>query len=165
MNLTISIAGLDAFARGLASAPAFTREQLEAAMTEATLLVQREWQDGMPRVSGMTANSIQADVASTPTGVLGVVGSSQPTALFIELGTRPHMPPIDAIEPWVKAVMGISQPQELRRVSFLVARKIAHEGTKAQYPMAKAVAAVEGQVLQMFEHAAARVAAHLGGAA
>lgn len=40
---------------------------------------------------------------------------------FVELGTRPHWPPISAIEPWAQR-HGIP--------AFLVARKISIEGTK-----------------------------------
>lgn len=166
MNLSISLGGLQSFAQGLRESPEYTDRQLQEAMTEATLLVQREWQENLPRVSGLTARSITSDVASTPAGVLGVVSSSQPNALFLELGTRPHMPPVAAIEPWVKAVLGISEPKEVKRVAFLVARKIAREGTPAQHPMARAVQSTEGQVIAMFERAAGKVAAHLvGGAA
>ena len=164
MNLSISLGGLQSFAQGLREAPAYTDQVLQEAMTEATLLVQREWQENMPRVSGLTARSITSDVASTPAGVLGIVGSSQPNALFLELGTRPHMPPVAAIEPWVKAVLGIREPKEVKRVAFLVARKIAREGTPAQHPMARAVQSTEGQVVAMFERAAVKVAAHLVGA-
>ena len=153
MNLSMSLGDLQAFARGLRDAPEYTDRVLQEAMTEATLLVQREWQENLPRVSGLTARSITSDVASTPAGVLGVV----------ELGTRPHMPPVAAIEPWVKAVLGISEPKEVKRVAFLVARKIAREGTPAQHPMSRAVQSTEGQVIAMFERAAAKVAAHLVG--
>ena len=163
MNLSMSLGDLQAFARGLRDAPEYTDRVLQEAMTEATLLVQREWQENLPRVSGLTARSITSDVASTPAGVLGVVSSSQPSALFLELGTRPHMPPVAAIEPWVKAVLGIREPKEVKRVAFLVARKIAREGTPAQHPMARAVQSTEGQVIAMFERAAAKVVAHLVG--
>ena len=154
MNLNISLGDLSVIERGLRQEPDYTRQVLEATMHQATLLVQREWQENMPRVSGITARSITSDVASTPAGVLGIVGSSQPSAIFIELGTKPHMPPSEALQPWVKAVMGIRDPKELERVAFLVARKIAREGTEPQRPMAKAVEAVEGQVVAIFERAA-----------
>ena len=163
VNLSISISGLDAIAQGLREAPAFTDQVLQATMHEATLLVQREWQENMPRASGLKARSITSDVASTPAGVLGVVGSSQLSAVFMELVTRAHMPPIEAIEPWVKAVLGISDPKEAKSVAFLVARKIAREGTPARHPMAQAVAATQGQVLAMFERAVGRIAEHLAG--
>lgn len=165
MNLSISIAGLAALSDGLAKAPEFTRQVLVATATEATLLVQREWQDNLPRVSGLTAQSITSDVASTPTGVLGITGSSQASALFVELGTRPHMPPVAALVPWVTAVLGISDPKEVKRVAFMVARKIARNGTKPQRPAGRAVETTRGQVVAMFERAAAQIVAHLAGGA
>lgn len=166
MNLSISISGLDVIARGLRTAPEFTRQVLTATMTEATLLAQREWQENIPRgASGITAQSITSDVASTPAGVLGIVGSSQASALFVELGTRPHMPPVAAMVPWVKAVLGIADPKEIKRVAFLVARKIARRGTPAQRPMGRAFEATQGQIVALFEAAAARIANHLAGGA
>ena len=162
MRLSISIAGLDGLARGLREAPGYTDQVLQAAMLEATLLAQREWQENMPRgATGLTAGSIHSDVSSTPAGVLGVVGSSQPSAVWVELGTRPHMPPSEALQPLVKAVLGIRDPKELRNVAFLVARKIARHGTPAQRPMARAVEATEGQIIAIFERAAAQVVAHI----
>lgn len=163
MRLDVSLADLSAIERGLREAPEYSRQVLEATMHEATLLVQREWQEAMPRVSGITARSITSDVASTPAGVLGIVGSSQPSALFIELGTRPHMPPIAAIEPWVKAVLGIRKPKEVKRVAFLVARKIAREGTAPQRPMERTALATRGQVIAMFEGAADQILNFIAG--
>jgi hypothetical protein len=163
VNLTISVGNLAAIANGFREAPEFTRQELTAAATEATLLVQREWQENLPRASGLTAASIISDVFSTPAGVLGVVNSSQPSALFVELGTKAHMPPVAALIPWVKAVLGISDPKEAKSVAFLVARKIAKKGTTAQRPMARAVESTEGQILAMFERAAGRIAARLAG--
>ena len=162
MNLSISIAGLDALERGMREAPHYSGLVLTGAMREATLLAQREWQENMPRgATGLTAGSIHSDVSSTPAGVLGVVGSSQPSAVWVELGTRPHMPPSEALQPWVKAVLGIHDPKEVRNVAFLVARKIARHGTPAQRPMARAVEATEGQIIAIFERAAAQVVAHI----
>lgn len=165
MNLSINMGSLQSFQRGLREAPEYTDQVLLSAMTEATLLLQREWQERLPRSSGLTASSITSDVASTPAGVLGIVGSSQPSALFVELGTRPHMPPVAAIEPWVRAVLGIREPKEVKRVAFLVARKISEEGTPAQRPMARAAEATEGQIVAMFERAADQVAKYLEGTA
>ena len=89
MELSISLGDLRAYGQGLRDAPAYTDQVLRAAMTEATMLMQREWQERLPRgASDLTAASITSDVASTPAGVLGVVGSSQPSALFVELGDK-----------------------------------------------------------------------------
>ena len=161
-SLHLSMAGLDALERGYAQAPEVTRRELLAAMTQGTQLVEREVKDGMPRVTGLTAASVASDAFSSPVGVIGTVGSSQPSATFLELGTKPHMPPVEALVPWVKAVLGV-EPKRARSVAYLVARKIARKGTKAQKPFDKAIAATEGQVLRMFEDAAGRVAVHLAG--
>lgn len=163
-SLHLTFAGLDSLQRGFVQAPDVTRRELLASMTQGTLLVEREVKDGMPRVTGMTAASVVSDAFATPMGVLGTVGSSQPSATFLELGTKPHMPPVEALIPWVKAVLGV-EPKRARSVAFLVARKIARKGTKPKRPFDKAIAATEGQVLRLFEDAAGRVAAHLAGGA
>lgn len=163
-RLHLTFAGLDALQRGLAQAPDATQRELLAAMTQGTLLVEREVKDGMPRVSGMTAASISSDAFSSAVGVIGTVGSSQPSALFVELGTKPHMPPVAALIPWVRAVLGVSE-KRAPSVAFLVARKIARKGTKAQKHFERAALATEGQVLRLFEDAAGRVADRLAGGA
>lgn len=163
-NLHLSFAGLDALRNGFAQAPEVTRRELLAAMTQGTLLVEREAKERTPKVTGKTAASISSDAFATPVGVIGTVGSSQPSLLFVEEGTRPHMPPVDALVPWVRAVLGVERKRE-RSVAFLVARKIASKGTQAQQPLRDAAVTTEGQVLRMFEDAAGRVAASLAGGA
>ena len=165
MNLSISLGSLDAIFSGLQDAPEFTQKVLNATMQETVLLVEREVKENVPRVTGISANSITSDVVSSPAGVLGVVGSSQASVVALELGTRPHMPPVAALEPWVKAVLGIRDPKEIKSVAFLVARRISQVGTEPKKPFAKAAASTQGQVLAMFERAAQQVVDHLKGAA
>lgn len=162
-SLHISAPALAAIHRGWAEAPAMTRRELLAAMTQGTLLVEREVKEGIPRgATGLTAASVTSDAFSTPAGILGVVASSQPSATFVELGTRAHMPPVDALVPWVRAVLGVDA-KRAPSVAYLIARKIARRGTKAKQPFAKALARTEGQVLRMFEAAADRIAQNLAG--
>lgn len=153
---------LAALMQGFAQAPEATRRELLGTMTQATLLVEREAKDRTPKVTGATAASIASDAFATPVGVIGTVGSSQPSLGFVELGTKPHMPPVDALVPWVRAVLGVDRKRE-RSVAFLVARKIARKGTEPKRPLEQAIAATDGQVLRMFEDAAGRVAAQLAG--
>ena len=161
-SLHLTFAGMDALRRGFAEAPDATRRELLGAMTQGTLLMEREAKDRMPKATGMTAASIASDAFATPVGVIGTVGSSQPSATFVELGTRPHRPSVEALVPWVRAVLGVPAKRE-RSVAFLVARKIARKGTKAQRPFGDAIASTESQVLRMLEDAAGRVASQLAG--
>lgn len=163
MNVTMSARGLDSIQRGFKAAPQRTVRLLLAAMTQATLLVEREVKEHMPRgATGLTAASVSSDAFSTPVGVLGVVGSSQPSAVFVELGTKPHMPPVAALIPWVQAVLGVDA-KRAPSVAFLIARKIASKGTKAQKPFEKALVATQPQVMGMFETAADQIAEMLAG--
>lgn len=160
-GLQISIPALDAITRGYREAPDLTQREMLVAMTEATLLLQREAVEAMPRgATGLTRQSITSDAWSVPAGVLGVVGSTQPSALYVELGTKPHMPPIAPLVPWVRQVLGVAADRA-ERVAYLVARKIARKGTAAQKPFERTAQANAGQVVAMFENAAARIAAHL----
>lgn len=164
MNMTISAVALAQLQASLQAAPQRTVAALLAAMTSATLLLQREVQDTLPAVSGLTRNSVGQDAFSTATGALGVVGSAQPTALFVELGTRPHMPPVEPLISWVQQRLGVSA-QDAKRVAFLVARKIARVGTPPQLIFKKALDRNSGQVRGIFENTAARLAQMLAGGA
>lgn len=163
----MSLGDLRAYGQGLRDAPAYTDQVLRVAMTEATRRLQNEWQENLHEhsASGITRRSIQVDVASTPAGVLGVVGSIQPSALFVELGTRPHRigrEGREALGAWAVARLGVTK-EEAARVAFAIAHKIAHEGTPARHPMARAASATEGEILAIFERGAAKVAAYLAG--
>lgn len=164
MIISISMPALEQLRAAFKQAPTVTINALLAAMTEATLLLQRESMELMPTASGLTRASISADAFTTPMGVLGVVGTNQPSAAFVELGTRPHMPPIAPIQRWVQDRLGLSGA-EGRRVAWLVARKIARKGTPAQRVFERTLAANQGQVISIFEGVAARLANHLGAAA
>lgn len=66
--------------------------------------------------------------------VLGYGGAASGYAVYIHEGTGPAVgqpaffPPPSALEPWVKKKMGITDPEEVERVAFLVARKIGQKG-------------------------------------
>lgn len=163
MNVSITTRGMDSIQRGFAAAPKETLRLLLAAMKQATMLVEREVKERMPRgATGLTAASISSDAYSTPAGVLGVVGSSQASAVFVELGTKPHMPPVAALVPWVQAVLGVNA-KDAPGVAFLIARKIAVKGTEAQHPFENTMIATQSQVIGMFETAADQIATMLAG--
>lgn len=162
MSYAISALGLAQLQASLKAAPQRTVQVMLAAMTQATLLLQHEVQDTMPAVSGLTRNSIGQDAFSTPAGALGVVGSNQATAMFVELGTRPHMPPVEPLVGWVQQRLGVSA-QDAQRVAWLVARKIARVGTPKQLVFQKALNNNATQVRGIFEDAAQRLAQMMAG--
>lgn len=65
---------------------------------------------------------------------VGAIGAPSLYAPFVEYGTRPHMPPVDAIAYWTARKFGlpIGSPEN-QRAAWGVARKIARFGTRATH--------------------------------
>jgi hypothetical protein len=64
---------------------------------------------------------------------MGATGGASLYAEFVEHGRRPgKFPPVEPIRTWVRRVLGITGAAKIRSVAFLVARKIARNGTPAQ---------------------------------
>ena len=59
-SLHISIPGLDALVRGMHEAPEYTRRELLTTVTQASLLVEREVKERMPKHTGQTAASVSS---------------------------------------------------------------------------------------------------------
>jgi hypothetical protein len=96
---------------------------------EATALLEREVKDATPTATGLTRASIGSFITEIPDGLLGVVGSAQPHVEYVELGTRPHFPPLEPIQDWVRVKFGISEQSEIEAAALAIARKIAARGT------------------------------------
>lgn len=139
------LTGVDELARAWANAPQIAQAQLEQFMEGATLHVQGEVQERTPAAHGTLKQSITSEVEVLADSVIGVVGTPLSYAIPVELGTRPHFPPVDAIEDWVRVKLGITGP-EARGVAFAIARKIAARGTQGAFMFQNAMAAAEPEL-------------------
>lgn len=92
------------------------------AFRDATLIIQRDAKINTPVDTGRLRASITPEVTVHGTEVLGIVGSNVVYAPYVELGTRPHYPPLEALEVWA---------ERHHTTAFLVARAIGRRGTKA----------------------------------
>lgn len=63
--------------------------------------------------------------------LMRIIGYSAPHAMYIEYGTHPHMPPVDAIKAWASRKHIVSE-KELERVAWAIAMKIKKDGTQPQ---------------------------------
>lgn len=61
--------------------------------------------------------------------VEGLLGTPAQYGLPVELGTKPHFPPVAPIQHWVERKLGYSG-KEARQVAFLIARAISRRGTE-----------------------------------
>ncbi len=112
------------------------------AMGKATMMVTASAKRFAPVDTGRLRASITPEVRSTPTEVIGVVGSNVKYAPYVELGTKPHWPPISALEVWARR-HGTS--------AFLVARAIARRGTKAHRFLQQAFEQNQARIVALFE--------------
>ena len=102
---------------------------------------------------GEFAGSVTADVTDEngrPVGRVYLAPPADRYGLFVEVGTRPHWPPPEALEGWVRR-LGITGDREVREVAFLIGRKISRVGTKGHLFLERALAENESRVVAVFE--------------
>lgn len=171
MRLDIEFDGLEKLRAAMARAPQVVEQELTAFMHAATLHLKAEIQELTPKgAGGLAGHGLHASwdnqVETLAPGVVqGVVGSAQPHAIYVELGTKPHFPPPKALVPWVQAKLGIQEEPAALGVAFLVARKIAQRGTLGVGMAHRALAANTAQIQRQFEAAVGRALARVAGGA
>jgi hypothetical protein len=165
MEFAIDFAALKPLQAQLAAAPEVVRQELAAAMAEADQLILREVKERTPHASGLLRGSEIAVEKVQGFAVQGFVGSPLNYAQPVELGTRPHFPPVEALMDWVKLRFHVTSDSQARGIAFLIARKISRQGTKGASMFEQAWGAVAPQVSAIFARAADRIAARIQGAA
>lgn len=138
-----------------------TAATIRPAMSEAVLLLERETKSGFPiGATGLGRNSIEGTtrmVLGQPIEVIGRVTSALPYVRFVELGTRPHWPPIRPLKLWAKRVLGDEG------AAWAIQRKIARRGTRRQEVFAKALRRNRGRINMILQAAGRRWEALLNG--
>lgn len=160
-GLTITLHGWEQLQQAFARAPEIVEEEMQRYLAEATMHLRTEVVDRTPAAMGTLRASIHTDFSVSGSQILGVVGTAQPYAVPVELGTRPHFPPVQALEDWVRQKLGLSG-KEAHSVAFLIARKISKKGTKGHFMFRDAFQANAGEVQRQFDAAAARIVARIG---
>lgn len=163
-TLDIRLDGGETLLRALQQAPDIVNQELVGFAHAAVPYLESEVKDRTPAAHGVLRASIAGSVGSVASGVLGVVGTAQPYAVPVELGSKPHFPPVQALEDWVQIKLG-ARGAEVRRIAWLVARKIAARGTEGAFMFRDAFAAAQPELTRQFDAAVGRIAQRIGGAA
>lgn len=140
---------------GQAEALAFPR--LQAAISEAVqyleLHVKAHTPVGVLGEQGGLKGSIFGEVTgSTILELKGVVGTPSPYAEPVELGTRPHAPPIAPLIRWAEVKLGKSG-KEAVAAAWAVRGAIKKRGTRGQFMFAHGLAASEAELTRIFDAA------------
>jgi hypothetical protein len=89
-------------------------------------------------VDGTLKKSLVSEVDLFMNGLAArlVVGAGAKHAEWVHEGTKPRdkFPPVAPIRRWVKKKLAIADPQEIKRVAFLIARSIKERGTSMSAP-------------------------------
>lgn len=157
MNLTLKLTGFDALIDGWAKAPEMIVDEIAAFAEGAALYLQGEIQEHTPAAAGQLKQSFIAQSAERlGDGVIAQVGTSLNYAIPVELGTKPHFPPVAAIADWVKVKLGIGGPAG-EKIAWAIARKISKVGTKGAHMVQRAFDAGRPEVLRQFEATVLRI--------
>lgn len=127
------------------------RQSVRRAIRKGTELLEREIRRGAPMDTGKLRKSIRvknlerpelegADVVMLRYGFFQEVG----------FGGKGKFPPPGALAGWVRRKLGIRDPKEVKRVAFLVARKIATKGVKAKLFVLSAIRENQVRVRDFF---------------
>lgn len=162
----VEIQGADNILAHWDKAPDVMREEMTRATWEAELLLEREVKDGTPVGVGGAGGLRGSIAAGQPqvlaNRVLGAVGTSIGHALPVEIGTKPHFPPIAPLRDWVEHKLDVPEADSYG-VALKIARKIAARGTLAVGMFHRAFASTRGQVNAMYTNARHRIYQQLGG--
>lgn len=147
----------------LARFPELYGANVMAAMLETGLLLEREAKMIAP-VGVFGAAGYRGSIAALVPymdgdTLIGGLGTSCPYAEPVELGTRPHFPPVQPIADWVRAKLGETDPGAARSIAFCIARKIAAQGTEGQHVFKRARETSKDRIQAAFDGAVERTLA------
>lgn len=168
MQLRIDTSEIVAFQNLWEKFPEIFREELLPSIVSADLLIQGELQQQLPRGAGGLSGgaglvgSVFTEETVLANNVIGQVGSPLPYAEYVEVGTQPHFPPLQPIQDWVQAKLGITEEAESRNVAFLIARAIARRGTKPDGTWKRVADATQPEVIRRLGEGIDRVLDRLG---
>jgi hypothetical protein len=139
--------------RALEQVPHIFDEEIERGALEASIVVSRKVKDftpvGVSRGGGEGLQaSIRYQIYPTAGEVAGVISSPLNYVEAVEIGTRPHMPPVESLREWAES-KGLS--------AWAVAKSIAKHGTKGQWMFKKGFEASEPALEQVANRVVSRI--------
>ena len=172
MDLHIHI-DVSKLGRQLENLPVLLRQAVEGGLTRATVLlrnavetnIRTPFGDKPPAVaSGFLASSVAQEVYSTQDHLIGQVFLGYPAdqyGLFVEVGTRPHTPPLWPIMRWLNVKFGMTNPKALFFAAQRVAFEISERGTRGHFMFQRALDEHERVVLRILQEEITRSLAEL----
>jgi len=130
LTITVSLKELDELVKKY---PEAAKKATVGRLTEALLMLEAEIQEETPVGAGPIhlRDTIFHKIELGET-LWGFVGTPAQYGLPVEMGTKPHFPPVAPIQHWVEKILGL-EGKEAKSVAYLIARKISKKGTYGTY--------------------------------
>lgn len=132
-------------------------------ITQAVMLLERAVKLLTPVGAGPIhlRDTIFQKVQISGVAVSGILGSPAKYGEAVEMGTKPHFPPIAPIEFWVEKKLGITG-KSARSVAFCIARAISKRGTEKAEMFGKGFEENEAEVIRILDEIPADIVASVG---
>lgn len=149
----------------VAAVPEIARAEVTRAAWEASLFMQREAQEetptGVAAGGGLRGSIIAVKPIVSAQQIEAGAGTSSSYAVPVELGTKPHMPPVQPLQDWAHLKLGLPV-DEAKSAGWNIARAISRRGTKPAHMFRRAFERNERQLNRIFERASTRIREKLG---
>lgn len=153
LQIVVDAKDIARFERAYQRAPEVVDRVVARRMAGLMLDLQSDVQDKTPTAFGTLRASIGSDVELRPgLGVTGVVGTSLAHAVPVEVGTKPHMPPVAPIKLWAEKKLGLTG-REATRAAWAIAMTIKRRGTLGVGMFHRSFAARRGEIGDVLNNA------------
>jgi len=152
--IAVKIEGLEAVERKFAGAVDVVRGEIDKGMNRTVQRVATSVKKYTPVDRGRERSSITQVVEGSGSDIRGIVGTNVTYAPYSEFGTKPHWPPLAALEVWAR---------RHGTTAFVVARGIARHGTRAFEMFRRGLEENVSWIENEFNEVAKRIADRLGG--
>lgn len=168
LQIRLDVRGAERASNLLDKAPDVVLDEMETATYEGNLLIEREVRERTPAGVGAGGGLRGSIHSQRPRrsfdGIIGVTGTSALHAIPVEVGTKPHFPPLAPLVEWVKVKLGLSD-NEAYAAARGVQRKIGRKGTEGAHMFEKGLEAAEPQIETIYERALDRAEKRIAGGA
>jgi hypothetical protein len=129
-------------------------DNLLKALEEYAIAIRNEYQDNLIRsdriASGDLLNNVEFEVLQNG-AAFKVNLLLAPYWKYLEEGTKPHFPPVDALLKWIEVKPVLPRPDKNgklptpKQLAFLIGRKISEEGTQGTQDLQRTTRSINEQ--------------------